>query len=113
MEIEDTLTGDVAVLRLSGRLWGETDTAKLYTAVTRLSENGRHHIILDLADVPLLNSSGLGALIAAFKSVRKAGGQLVLIHTTPRIQHLLQVTKLHSLLKNFATLDLAVNFLKT
>lgn len=105
MEIQETVFDDVSVIRLSGNLWEESDTILLSETVSRLKDNGRPLLVLDMANVPLLNSSGLGALIASMKTIREAGGKLVLANANGRIENLLQITKLNTVIGSFPSLD--------
>lgn len=105
MEIQEAVFDDVSVIQLSGNLWEESDTIRLSESVARLKDTGRSRLILDMANVPLLNSSGLGALIASMKTIREAGGKLVLANANSRIENLLQITKLNTVIKSFSSLD--------
>lgn len=113
MEIQETVFDTVSVISLSGNLWEESDTTLLAESVTRLKGNGRLRLILDMSNVPLLNSSGLGALIASMKTMREAGGKLVLVNANARIENLLQITKLNTVLESYSSFDEAANQLKS
>jgi anti-sigma B factor antagonist len=87
-------TGDTAVVRCRGRLVAGVNDV-LYTEVSRLIPDTKR-IILDLTDLNQMDSMGLGGLIRLYASVRKAGGELVLINLGPRIRQLLGMTHLLS-----------------
>jgi anti-anti-sigma factor len=52
-------------------------------------------MVLDLANTRMLDSSGIGLLIAAHNSIRKAGGQMSVIHASPEIVDLLRTMRIH------------------
>jgi anti-sigma B factor antagonist len=84
----------ITIVDLSGRITlGESGVA-LRDTVKELSAQGHKQILLNLADVSYIDSSGLGELVAAFTSVRNAGGQIKLLNLTKKVHDLLQITKL-------------------
>jgi anti-sigma B factor antagonist len=52
-------------------------------------------VLLNLSDVPYIDSSGIGELVSAFTSVRKAGGKLKLLNLTKRVRTVLEITRLY------------------
>jgi anti-anti-sigma factor len=60
-------------------------------------------LILDLTDSPYMDSAGLGLLMNYYVSAQKNGRQLLLAGANERIQAVLQMTKVHLILKNYAT----------
>ena len=108
MKIVERQVGDVTILDLHGKiLIGEGDDA-LRDAVTRLVDGGRGKILLNLADVPYIDSSGLGAIAQAYTSAWRRGGELKLLHVRHRNRHLLTVTRLISVFEVFDSEDEAV-----
>lgn len=82
---------------LSGRITlGEASVA-VRDVINDLMGNGNKKIVLNLAEVNYVDSSGIGVLVSSFSSVRKQGGELKLVNITKRIRDLLQITKLYSL----------------
>ena len=68
-------------------------------------------LILDLSEVPYIDSSGLGSLVSAYVSGHKAGQQLVLTGINQRVAHLLEITKLEPFFLIFPTIDDALEAL--
>jgi anti-sigma B factor antagonist len=60
-------------------------------------------MILDLSDVPYIDSVGLGSLVAAYVSHQKNGRCLVLTGVKPRVEKILEITKVKDLFVIFAT----------
>ena len=94
MHIEERTVGDVVVLDVKGRLQlGEGDEL-LRDKVNSLLNQGRKKIVLNLAEVPYIDSAGLGEVVRTFTTVSRQGGQLKLLNLTKRITDLLAITKL-------------------
>jgi anti-sigma B factor antagonist len=82
---------------LSGRITlGEASVA-VRGVINDLMGKGNNKILLNLADVNYIDSSGIGVLVSGFTTVRSKGGELKLVNITKRIRDLLQITKLYSL----------------
>ncbi|PMX78120.1 anti-sigma factor antagonist, partial [Pseudomonas sp. MPR-R2A2] len=65
-------------------------------AVRDLLAKGQKKILLNLADISYIDSSGIGELVSAFTTVKNAGGELKLLNLTKKVQDLLQITKLYT-----------------
>jgi anti-sigma B factor antagonist len=87
---------DVAVLALDGRIVLGEETSSLREKVKSLLGEGKKKIVLDLKNVSLIDSSGLGALVAAYSSAKSGGASLRLCNLGSRSNELLQVTKLYT-----------------
>ena len=59
-----------------------------------LAQQGSRRIVLNLGGVTAMDSTGIGELIAAYTSVRNAGGELKLLNLTREVHELLRITKL-------------------
>jgi len=86
----------VTVVDLSGRVKEGEDITVLRDIIEDLLYKGQKKILLNLGDVNYIDSSGLGALLRAFTSVRNQGGELKLLHPAKNIHNMLQNTKLYA-----------------
>ncbi len=86
----------VTVVDLSGRVKEGEDIAVLRDTIDDLLSKGQKKILLNLGDVNHIDSSGLGALLRTFTSVRNQGGELKLLHPTKKVHDMLQNTKLYT-----------------
>ena len=94
MQIDERTVGDVVVLDIKGRVQlGEGDEM-LKDKVNSLLNQGRKKIVLNLAEVPYIDSAGLGEVVRTFTTVSRQGGSLKLLNLTKRITDLLAITKL-------------------
>jgi anti-sigma B factor antagonist len=99
---------DPAVVALSGNVLGGAEAMEFSRAIGELVRSGVRRVIIDLTDVPLMNSSGLGMLVGASTSLRSAGGSLAVAGANEKIQHLFKMTRLDSVLAHYPTRDEAV-----
>jgi anti-sigma B factor antagonist len=86
----------ITVVDLSGRIKLGEGSSILRDTVKELLAKGQKNILLNLADISYIDSSGIGELVAAFTSVRNQGGEMKLLHLTRKVQDLLQITKLYT-----------------
>lgn len=86
----------VIILDLRGRIILGDELDQLRSAVRSLLDEGKKKIILNLAEVDYIDSSGVGELVGCFTTVRKAGGELKLLNLTQKVHDVLYVTKLYT-----------------
>jgi anti-sigma B factor antagonist len=94
LTLDVNLNGDVALVRLHGKLMMES-TVLLHARVKKLIP-GHKRIVLDLSDLTHMDSSGLGSLVGLFVSARSAGCSLELVNLSHGIQRVLSLTNLLS-----------------
>ena len=101
MQIEERVVNDVTILDLKGKITlGEGDEA-LKDKINSLILQNRKRILLNLADVPYIDSAGLGEIVRTYTTVSRQGGQLKLVNLTKRITDLLMITKLLTVFETF------------
>jgi anti-sigma B factor antagonist len=86
----------VAILDLNGRVILGDELDSLRSAVRNLLGQDKKKIILNLAGVDYIDSSGVGELVGCFVAVRNAGGELKLLNLTQKVHDVLHVTKLYT-----------------
>ncbi len=96
LKIDTREVGHVTILDVHGRIILGEEIHTLRDAVRNLVAEGKKKIILNLADVDYLDSSGVGELVGSFTTVRNAGGELKLLSLTKKVQDVLYVTKLYT-----------------
>ena len=92
--IHERREGDVAVLDLKGRIRISGGTLALHRSIRCLVDEGKTKILLNLAGVTHIDSSGLGELISSYVTLSNKGGQIKLVHLTKRLQDIMTITKL-------------------
>jgi anti-sigma B factor antagonist len=101
MQVKERTIGDVIVLDLSGRITlGEGDEL-LRDSVSKVLGQGHKKILLNLADVPYIDSAGLGEIVRTYTTVSRQSGALKLLNLTKRITDLLSITKLLTVFETF------------
>ena len=101
MKIDERSVGDVTVLDMQGKLLiGEGDE-QLREKINNLVESGKTKIVLNLGDVPYMDSAGLGEVVRCYTTVSRKNGKLKLVNLTKRLQDLLSITKLLTVFETY------------
>lgn len=96
MKIGTRQVSGISVIDISGRITlGEGDVL-LRDTIDNLLAKGHKKLLLNLAEVGYIDSSGIGALVGVYTAARKQGGELRLLKITNRVRNLLQITKLYT-----------------
>jgi anti-sigma B factor antagonist len=96
MKISTRQVDGVTVVDCSGRITLGEGSVTLRESIAQLLGQNQKKILLNLADVNYIDSSGIGELVSAFTTVRKQGGDLKLLNLTKKVHDLLQITKLYT-----------------
>jgi anti-sigma B factor antagonist len=94
LEITERRNGNVTVLDLQGNIRLGEGNIELHNILRFLVEKGERRILLNLAGVTNIDSSGLGELVAGFATLQKNGGELKILRLTERVHELMVITKL-------------------
>jgi anti-sigma B factor antagonist len=96
MTITTREVSHVTIVDIKGRITLGDETESLRETVRNLISAGKKKIILNLAHVDFIDSSGVGELVSSFTAVRNAGGDLKLLNLTKKVHDILNVTKLYT-----------------
>ncbi|HXY02808.1 MAG TPA: STAS domain-containing protein [Terriglobales bacterium] len=97
LKINTREVGDVMVVDISGRITLGEETSALRKTIRDLISDGKKKIVLNLAEVSYIDSSGVGELVSGYTAARHEGGELKLLNLTKKVHDLLQVTKLYTI----------------
>ncbi|HET6840267.1 MAG TPA: STAS domain-containing protein [Candidatus Angelobacter sp.] len=86
----------ITIVDLSGRITLGEGSVVLRDTIRDLVSKGKTKILLNLADVTYIDSSGIGELVSAYTTLRNQGGELKLLSLTKKVHDLLQITKLYT-----------------
>src|SRR6476619_7725145 len=86
------------IVDCSGRITLGEGSVTLRDTVKELLSKGNKKILLNLGDVTYIDSSGIGELVSAFTTTKNQGGELKLLNLTKKVNDLLQITKLYTVL---------------
>ena len=113
IKIQERIIGHVTVLDIVGRLTMDQAAQHLKDKINSLISQQRTNIIVNLQNVPYIDSGGLGQLVASYGSVMKADGALKLLNINTRNHDLLSITRLVTLFESFDSEAEAVQSFKT
>lgn len=88
--------GDVTVIDAAGRITLGEGASAFRDTIRGLVNKGDKKLLLNLAEVSYIDSSGIGELVSAYTTVTNSGGQLKLVGLSKRVKDLLQITKLYT-----------------
>ena len=95
-------SGTITVVDASGRITLGDGSANLRKTIRQLLDEQHTLIILNLADVDYIDSSGIGELVSGYTAVKSKGGELKLLHLTKKVHDLLQITKLFTVFEVYS-----------
>lgn len=101
------------VIELHGNVMGGPEAQEFNTMLHNMLDENKKNVIVDLADVKFMNSSGIGMLISGFTTMKNGGGSLKIARTTEKINSLLVITKLINIFEHFETVEEAVESFKS
>jgi anti-anti-sigma factor len=113
VQIQTRVQGDVAIVKLSGRLTVNDSPGQLKEAVADAVRRGAKHVVLDLSAVNYIDSTRLGELIAAHVTVSRIGSHLKLAATPARVIELLTLAGLGDVFERFPSVEAAITSLDT
>ena len=94
LDVKERQAGDVTILDMTGEVRIGEGSISLRDSIRNLADQGKKKVLLNLAGVKYMDSTGVGELIANYTTITRNGGQLKLLNLTDRIQNLLVITKL-------------------
>ena len=101
MKITERKNGDVTVLDIEGKILLGEGNVQLKRKIEELVERNEIKVVLNLEQVPYLDSGGLGEIVRSYTTATRAGGNLKLVNATKRISDLLTITKLITVFEIF------------
>ena len=101
MSIKTRNVHGVTILDIQGRITIGEESAMIRTTIRSLIQSGQKNLLLNLADVRTVDSTGIGELVSSYTHVTDQGGSLKLLHLTKRTRELLAITKLLTVFDTF------------
>ena len=93
--------GDVTVVDAAGRITLGEGASTFRDKIRDLVTGGNKKLLLNLAEISYIDSSGIGELVSSYTTVTNLGGSVKLLNLTKRVQDLLQITKLYTVFEVF------------
>jgi anti-sigma B factor antagonist len=110
MNLQKETFGKTTVIKISGKIIGAPDVSGINDVFVELADAGKIQIVVDLQEVEMISSSGLGALIAGMTSLKKKGGNLKFANVSDNILYVLKITRLDT---DFEIFDSGENALES
>lgn len=108
MQFTSDLRGGVRVYKLSGNWTDGPEVLRMRSTLKGNLEDGEKSFVIDLEDIGLINSIGLGGLVSCYSSVHREGGTLKLCCLSERNRRALFVSRLVDLFEEYDSVDAAV-----
>jgi anti-sigma B factor antagonist len=108
MKTNERQAGDITILDVEGRIMFGDGEDGFRDAVNRAIEAGRVKLVINMAEVPFVDSAGISQLVRTFVTVGKKGGGMKLLKPTKRVRELLTVTRLLTVWHPFESEEEAV-----
>jgi len=99
----------LAIVDVSGRITLGESASTLRDTLRQMARSGQRKILLNLANVTYLDSSGIGVLVSSFATINSLGGHLKLLKLTERVKDLLVITKLYTVFEVYDNEATAIN----
>lgn len=107
--ISEEIKGNGAIIKLGESLSGGSQAMTFQTRLNELVSNGIKKIAVNLEDVKIINSSGLGMIVSAHSTIRKDGASLVIANLPEKVKELIEMTHLDKVLKISEDINSALN----
>lgn len=107
LQIAERVVGDVTILDMQGRLVLD-ETEFFRRRVDELLRQNRLKVVLNLKDVTYIDSAGVGMMVGKYLSVRRLGGDIKLLHLSPRSYRVMTITKLLTVFEAFDSEEQAI-----
>jgi anti-sigma B factor antagonist len=101
LQISTRESGDVTILDLRGRATLGDDSDLLINHLNKLVATGALKLLLNLADLTQLDSSGISAIVGTYVSLSRQAGSLVLLRPRGRVRAVLRVVRLAEIIPTF------------
>ena len=101
MKLSVRQIGHVAVVDLAGKITVGEGDGVLREGLFKLLQSDQKQILLNLREVPYMDSSGIGEIVACYKAARDKNGAVKLLNPSERVSDLLQITRLEEVFETF------------
>lgn len=98
MKVQTRERDGVTILDLEGKITIGVGDVALREAVHDALDGGSHNILINMGKVSTIDSSGIGELVAAYTTVSNRGGKLRLYGIPPKVNDILMITQLVTVL---------------
>jgi len=112
MKIEKRKKGNVTILDLKGKILFGDGIDELRQSINAAIKENEKQLVLNFAEVPYLDSTGLGEVVRSYTTLKKEGGAVKIANLTNKVKDLMMVTKLITVFETFENENEAVKSFK-
>jgi anti-sigma B factor antagonist len=112
MKIEKRKIGNVTVFDLKGKILFGDGIDELRQSINTAIKDKEKQLVLNFAEVPYLDSTGLGEVVRSYTTLKKEGGTVKIANLTNKVKDLMMVTKLITVFETFESENEAVKSFK-
>jgi anti-sigma B factor antagonist len=112
MKIEKRKIGNVTVFDLKGKILFGDGIDELRQSINSAIKDKETQLVLNFAEVPYLDSTGLGEVVRSYTTLKKEGGTVKIANLTNKVKDLMMVTKLITVFETFENENEAVKSFK-
>lgn len=109
LTINNRQVNGVTIVDVAGKIALGDSNTQLHQSLKQLVADGKKNVVLNMADVSGIDSSGLGSIVAGYSTLQSAGGSLKLMNLSDRIADIMTITKLYTVFDIYDTESDAVN----
>jgi anti-sigma B factor antagonist len=103
MKLESTHVGQVVVLHLHGKMVGPDEYVNLHDSLDEFALQSRMNVVIDMTNVPFIDSTGVGALMRALFAFRRRGGRLKFCGLNKRVDDVFYTIDLRNIFHVYDT----------
>jgi anti-sigma B factor antagonist len=108
MKLTVRQAGDVTILDLSGRILFADGEEDFRAGLRPILESGQVNLLLNMIDVPFVDSAGIGEIVRAHATVKRQGGSLKLMNLGRRVHEALAITQMLTVIEAFDSEEEAI-----
>ena len=112
LQIESIRHDQIIEMKIKGKAFTRDEYLPIIQTVKEHLNNGITAFVFNLEHIEVLNSLGLNALIQSFTQIRNSGGELYIVNISSKINQVLLLTKLNTVLNIATSFENAVELLK-
>lgn len=109
MQLDIQEQGDIVKIEVKEERMDAHNSGELKEQMLQLFDEGKNNLVINLAAVRFVDSSGLGALVSGFKNASARDGSLKLCCLQPQVRSMFELTRLHRVFEIFTNLDEAIS----
>ncbi|MCK5148155.1 STAS domain-containing protein [bacterium] len=108
MQYEEREIGEISVIRIRESRLTSQEAPEMKTAFLKMLTEGRRILIINLADVEYMDSTGLGSFLFGIRQAEANDKELIFCGLSPRIESLIKIAQLDSILEIYETEEIAI-----